>query len=379
MHESEPALGYERERRRSRALLVTAIAACVVLLTGVIPSPYVIERPGPTVDVLGSVALEGEEPRPVIEIDGAAREAEHASGADGADASGQGSLRLLTVSISGSRERPKSWLSLLPGLVDPAQEIKPVDELYPEGVSEKARTEQNMVLMENSQEQAAASAFAYLGEDVPVTLTVAGIAEGSPAEGVLEEGDVLVEVAGESDFDFAQLREKIVANGADRPLALAVERDGARVDVELVPGVPDGGGEPMIGAVLQSEYSLPHEVDIALADIGGPSAGLVFALGIIDLMSAEAPLAGIDAAGTGTIDAAGNVGPIGGLEQKMWAASRAGSSLFLMPVGNCVDLPERIPGELEVVPVATLEEAVAAVETVADGGTPPDVEACSAP
>src|SRR5690606_3566774 len=115
------------------------------------------------------------------------------------------------------------------------------------------RTEQNAELMESSQELAAAAAFTYLGERVPVTLSVAGVAEGSPAEGVLQDGDVLLEVEHVSDFDFAQLRESIVNNGIGEPLELMVQRDGSPVEVEVTPQLPDGGSEPMIGAVLHSD------------------------------------------------------------------------------------------------------------------------------
>lgn len=361
-----PVPGADAPRPRSRLLLAVAIAAGAVLLAGVIPSPYVIERPGPTVDVLGSIEIEKGEPRPVIEID------------DVDVFEDEGSLRLLTVSISGSREHPKSWLSLLPGLVDPAQQILPVDEVYPEGESEEERTEYNAALMEDSQEKAAAAAFEYLGNQVPVTLTVAGVADGSPSDGVLQEGDVILAVGDLSDVSYAQLREEIARNGAGTPLKIAVERDGERVDLDITPELPEGGEEPMIGAVLQTDYDLPHEVDIALADIGGPSAGLVFTLGLIERLTPDSLLDGQQVAGTGTINASGQVGAIGGLEQKMWAASRAGSELFLMPLANCADLPEEIPGDLHVAPVATLEEAVAAIEASAAGEEPRGVEACTA-
>lgn len=366
MHEFEPMRSAEEERRTARRWTVLGAIAFLLLLAAVIPAPFVVERPGPTVDVLGTVETEEGEIEPVISVQGAETY------------EGEGSLRLLTVSISGSPQHPKRWLSLVPALIDPSQRIRPTEELFPSGRTEEERHAVNTVLMDDSQEQAAAAAFRELGEDVPVTLTVAGVIDPGPAAGILREDDEVVEAAGSPVADFAELRERIVAAGAGNPIDLVVERGGESVPVSIVPEIPEDGGEPMIGATIASEYALPHEVDFSLADIGGPSAGLVFALGLVDLMTPGSLLDGLHTSGTGTITASGDVGPIGGLEQKMWAASRAGSDLFLMPLANCATLPERIPDGLVVAPVATLDEAVDAVEAAASGEEPAGLERCDA-
>ncbi len=356
----------ERERRRVRILLGIAILACLTLLAAVIPSPFAIERPGPVVNTLGEVAIE-DETMPVIAI------------LDAETYPTTGELNLLTVSIAGGPEHPVSWLSLVPALLDPSQRIAPRNEFFPEGVSEQDREAANTVMMDTSQMQSAAAAFRELGEPVAVELRVAGVSEDGPAEGILRVDDVIEGINGSPVADFAALRSAIVDSGVDAALTIQVRRDGESTEVSVTPRLPEGGTEPMLGAVISSSYDLPAEVDISLSQIGGPSAGMIFALGIYDQLTPGGLLDGLTVSGTGTISDEGVVGPIGGLAQKMWAASRADSDLFLMPVANCADLPSRIPSGLTVAPVETLAEAIDAIEGATAGETPAGIERCDAP
>ena len=366
MHETDVTETQPRGILFSRWMIVAAVVSVTVLIGSLIPSPYAVEGPGPTLDVMGTVLDEDGEVLPVISIDGATTYPD------------EGTLRLLTVSVSGSPQHPRSWFSLIPAVLNPKQQIRPLEDFFPEGISEDERTERNSALMMSSQEVAAAAAFLELGEEIPIELTVADISEGGPATGVLEVGDTILRVGGEAIERFDELRERIVAGGADAPLTLTVGRDGEEVDLELTPAVPEGGTEPLIGAVIQSTLELPRDVQFAVEDIGGPSAGLVFALGIMDRMTKESMLEGLNVAGTGTISIDGRVGPIGGLEQKLLGAQSAGSELFLMPLANCADLPERIPSGLQVATVETLDEAVSAIEAAAAGERPAGIERCSA-
>lgn len=353
------------ERRRSRVLLGIAILACAMLLAAVVPSPYVIEQPGPVVDTLGEVRID-EQPTPVITIDGA--ETYPTSG----------ELNLLTVSILGNPDQPKSWLSLVPALFDPAQRVAPVGEFYPRGVTVEQRETENAVLMGSSQTQAAAAAFREVGEDVGVELSVAGVSENGPADGVLESGDRLVSLDGREIEDFSALRRGIADAGAGTEVGIGIVRDGERREVRLTPRLPEGGTEPLIGVTISSAYELPAEVDISLSHIGGPSAGLVFGIAILDRLTPGEMLDGRTVSGTGTLTDTGEVGAIGGLAQKMWAADRAGSELFLMPVDNCADLPDRRPSGLRIAPVESLGEAVEAIAALTAGEEPAGIERCDA-
>ncbi|SDQ36986.1 YlbL family protein [Leucobacter chromiiresistens] len=351
--------------RRSRRLWIAGAIAVPVLLAGAIPSPYVLERPGPVVDTLGDVTVD-DAVEPVVSFP------------DAKTYPTSGTLNLLTVQVLGSPDDRRSWLSLVPGLVDPSQRIAPLTDFFREGETSDDREAQNTALMAGSQTTAAAAAFRATGAEVGVVLTVAEVAPGSAADGVLQAGDRLIALDGDEIESFAMLRERTVAAGDGGLLRLGIERDGDRLDVELSPTVPEGGEEPLIGATIATDFELPSEVDISLDDIGGPSAGMVFSLAMYDRLTPGELLGGMTVSGTGTMSDGGEVGPIGGLEQKMWAASRAGSDLFLMPLGNCADLPEHVPGEMPVAPVATLDEAIDAVETAAAGGTPAGLERCGA-
>ncbi|WP_336658456.1 YlbL family protein [Leucobacter sp. USHLN153] len=349
-------------RSRAWVLLVIAIP---LLLAGAIPSPYAIERPGPVVDTLGEVRIDGKS-QPVVSF------------ADAKTYPTTGRLNLLTVQILGSPDRQRSWLSLVPALFDPSQRIAPLSDFFVEGQTSEDRDAQNTVLMASSQSTAAAAAFRELDEPVSEVLTVAQIAPESAADGVLQQGDVLTTLDGEPLADFAMLRERTMQAGDGGVLKLGIERDGEKRSVEVEPSVPEGGDEPLIGATISISYDLPSEVDVKLEDIGGPSAGMVFSIAMVDQLTPGDLLGGMTVSGTGTMSGDGEVGPIGGLEQKMWAASRADSDLFLMPLGNCADLPDRIPERVRIAPVATLSEAIDAVETAASGGTPAGVERCGA-
>ena len=353
------------DRRRRRGYWIIAGIAIPVLLAAAIPSPFVIERPGPVVNTLGDVSIDGTV-EPVMTFP------------DTKTYDTTGTLNLLTVQILGSPDQRRSWLALLPAVFDPSQRIAPLTDFFLDGETSDDRDAQNTALMASSQATSTAAAFRQLGEPVGVELSVAQVAGGGAAAGVLQPGDRLVSVDGEQITDFAMLRKRTIAAGEGATLRIGIERDGASRTVELTPTIPDGGTEPLIGASISVNYDLPSDVEIHLKDIGGPSAGMVFSLAMYDRLTPGDLLKGLTVSGTGTMADTGQVGPIGGLEQKMWAASRAGSDLFLMPVGNCADLPEHIPDGLRVAPVATLSDAISAVQAVTGGTEPQGLERCAA-
>jgi PDZ domain-containing protein len=120
------------------------------------------------------------------------------------------------------------------------------------------------------------------------------------------------------------------------------------------------------------DYDFPIDVTIQLNNVGGPSAGMMFALGIIDTLTPGELNAGETVAGTGTITAGGEVGPIGGIRQKMWGARDAGAEWFLAPEANCDEVVGHIPGDLQVFSVATLDDALDVLDAVREDG---DLEA----
>ncbi len=357
------------DRRKVRWAYIVLGIALIWLLAAVTPSPYALEKPGPVVDALGTVRVAGDDV-PVVAIDGVQT------------FPASGHLNVLSVSLFGTPDSHASWLEVGIALFDPSTRILPIDEAFPSGLTSAERTHESALMMSQSQYRAVAAALHRL--DIPVTsrLSVAGVVAGGPADGVLQAGDVLRAVGGAQTRTVEELRDALGASlgveDADRPIAITVLRDGAVQQLSVTPRPAEPGGQPLLGIQVVQEYEFPFEVDLTLGDIGGPSAGLIFALAVYDALTPGGLAGDLSISGTGTITADGSVGPIGGLEQKMWGASRAGTDLFLMPLGNCADVPESIPGGMRVAPVETLDEAISAIESKTRGVDPPGLERCEA-
>jgi len=334
-------------------LLVGAVAGTVLFATA--PSPYVVERPGPVFDTLGEVENSAGEKVPLIEIPG---ETTYPT---------SGRLDLLTVYVNGSRENPLNWLDVARSWFDPSRTVVPIDAVYPPGQTQEEADEQSFVAMSTSQQDAVAAALTELGIAYSSVLTVEAVVEGSPAEGVLEEGDELLTVDGTPLPDVDALRAALADAGVGTTVVLGIRRDGDAATVELAPAASETDGSAVIGIYPRENFEFPLDVRIQLQNVGGPSAGMMFALGIYDKLTPGELTDGAHIAGTGTIGADGRVGPIGGIVQKMYGAQAAGADWFLAPVANCRAVVGRIPAGIEVFAVATLDEAIEAVEAVADG------------
>lgn len=353
-------------RRIGRGWIVVGIMAALLLLAAVTPSPYAIERPGPVVNAFGDYPGPDGEDVPVIRIDGATSYPT------------SGALNILSVSVRGTPSDPVSWLSLGGVLLDPTRSAVPLGELFPDGMTAEERTAQSDEMMRVSQLSATAAALRLAGLPVTERLLVVSVFADGAAEGVLREGDLIVGAGGAEVHDFAGLQAAMLAAPAGEPLALEIERDGRRIDLSLVPEIT-ADGSPRLGIGIGPDYEFPFDVDLELDSIGGPSAGLTFALAIYDLLTPGQLTGGEQVSVTGTIEADRAVGPIGGLTQKIWGASLAGSELLLMPVENCAEVPDRLPEGMRIMPVATLDEAVGALDALREGGDVPGMERCTAP
>ena len=319
------------------------------------PSAYVIQQPGATFDTLGSVTIADEEVE-LIDIPGQTTYPT------------DGSLRLLTVGVVGSRRTPVPWLDVVQAWFDPSKAVIPVETAYPMGQTVEQSNEENQLLMTESQQAAAAAALVELGHEVPTSLTVRSVVPDSPADGQVEVGDQIVRANGRHLMDAASLQAQVAESGSQQPVDLALVRGGAELEVSITPA--DGfAPHPIIGVSVQTDYDFPFEVHIQLEDVGGPSAGMMFALGIVDKLTPGAMTGGEQIAGTGTLTASGEVGPIGGIRQKLYGAVNAGSSWFLAPRDNCDEVVGHVPPGLTVFSVATLGDALQAVEAISEGET----------
>jgi len=223
--------------------------------------------------------------------------------------------------------------------------------------------------MTSSQETATAAALTELHIPFSTQVVVVQSEKGFPAYGVLKAGDVITEVNGQPVTSQAGLTKLISAHPAGSTLALTITRDGQSHQVQV--GTRQSGGHPVMGVQIMEEYKFPFQVKISVGDIGGPSAGMMFALGIIDKLTKMNLTAGRFIAGTGEIEANGRVDPIGGIQQKMIGARNAGATIFLTPAANCADAKGAVPAGLRLVKVSTLNQAVTYLEALKAGKSAP--------
>ncbi|WP_337061891.1 YlbL family protein [Kineococcus sp. G2] len=372
--EPEPVRGPDREPGREpagepggapaaprgsspRGVLLAASSFCavaLVALVGVLEVPYVSLSPGPVRDVLPAEDERADE-QVLVEVSGAPTYPT------------DGSLDLTTVSLRGGPglEQPL-WEALL-AWRDPDVSVVPRALYYSPRTTQEEADAASAAEMAGSQEAAEVAALTELGIDVTATTTrrVQEVAPAAPAAGVLRPGDVITSVDGAEVADFEALKAAVGALPAGAEVRLGITRGGEAREVTTSTYAPQG--ETLLGIVPDVEYDSPVEVDIAIEDIGGPSAGTVFALAVVDLLTPGALTGGEHVAGTGAIRADGTVLPIGGLRQKVIGARRAGAEWFLAPAEECGEVAGVVPEGITVVGVRTLHEARTAVEAIGEG------------
>jgi len=351
----------DRPSARAMTLSVSMLATAVLLAAvAVLPAPYSVSGPGPTEDVLGKV-----DDKPLITIDGASTY------------TSTGELRLTTVSATGGPGYPSSTLRVLQGWLSPWSLVQPREILFPDADRTQDDIDQeNSAQMVSSQENASVAALTELGYEVPATLVVAGTVKGTGADGKFEDGDVLTAVNGTDLPDYLSLITTMDAVKPGAKVTATVRRQGEDVDV-VVPTTKGDDGRAQMGVYIDPDFHMPVDIAIEAGRIGGPSAGTMFALGVIDLMTPQDEAAGQVIAGTGTIDVAGTVGPIGGIRQKLAGAARDGATWFLAPAANCGEVVGHVPDGLRVVRVETLHEAYEDVVAIG-AGKAKDLPTCEA-
>ncbi|GAB3616665.1 PDZ domain-containing protein [Okibacterium endophyticum] len=353
-------------RRRRRGWIALAVGFVLLGVLAIWPSSYVIQQPGPVFDTLGSVESDDEDV-PLITIDGT--ETYPTSG----------SLDMLTVQVLGNPEQRPGWFEIVSAWFDPARMVVPLEAVFPSDQTLDERNEQNEELMVDSQQDAIAAALSELGYEFPAEFSIGRITEGSPAEGTLKVDDVLVSVNDVPVPDVETIREVLIENGTEKPAEFDVIRGGVPTTVSVTPEpwpLENGETMPVVGITTTYVYDFPVDVTIQLDDVGGPSAGMMFALGIVDKLTPGELNAGEQVAGTGTIGADGAVGPIGGVRQKLYGAQNAGAGVFLAPQGNCQEVVGHVPDGLDVYSVATLDDAIAVLETISSGDGADELPTC---
>jgi PDZ domain-containing protein len=351
---------YEAEERGVRlgqgwiTWFVGALLIVAVFAFAYTPSGYVVEKPGDVYDTLGTVEVGGDTV-PLVDIP---MEETFPT---------TGSLSMLTVVTVGNREHTASWGTVAMAWLNKSQAILPLDEVFPVGVTTAQRTEISQAQMSMSQQRAVAAALTVLGEEYTTSVSIVATMDDGPAAGVLEPGDIIESINAAPIDDIAAVREALDENGVDKPATISVSRAGVAQDLQVTP--IDGDTGPIIGVEIDESYDFPFDVLIQLEGVGGPSAGQIFALAIIDKLTPGSITGGTDVAGTGTITEDGVVGAIGGIRQKMYGAKDAGAEYFLAPVANCPEVVGEIPDGLQVFAVETLSDSLAVLNTLSTGAS----------
>lgn len=337
-------------RRTIASLLSVGMLVVLLVWAAQLPVPYVTLSPGPTVDVLGEV--DGTQ---IVQVDG-----EPTYPTDG-------ELRLTTVSVT----RPDAELSLVAAIESWLRDdvaVVPYAAMYPEESSNEEEEAESAAQMVSSQDTAVAAALTQLGYELDTHPEVVGVDPGGPSKGKLKARDVITSVDGTATPSVEAVLAALEDVEPDERVALDVRRQGEHRTVNVVTAEsPDDPERAILGVTVGTGYELPFDVRLALEEsIGGPSAGLMFALSVYDELTPGALTGGHDVAGTGTITLDGSVGPIGGIRQKIAGAKDSGAELFLVPPANCAGaVAEPIHG-IELVRADTLRSAVGSLQKYAE-------------
>ncbi|MEV0623860.1 PDZ domain-containing protein [Nonomuraea sp. NPDC050404] len=346
----------------SRRALTLLLAGFLVLALGVVgafrPVPYVVLSPGPTENTIGEV-----DKKPVIAIKG--RQTYPTSGA----------LHLVTVAYQGGPAAQIDLLTALRGWLDPTVAVVPEETIFAPGREPQEVEEENVVEMTNSQDSATAAALNEL--KIPYTMAVGVVSteKGKPADGKVRKDDEITAVDGKETKDVTAVQSAVKAHKPGDEVVLTIMRGKEKLDVPLQT-VAGPQKQTIVGLSMQAKYKFPFEVDINVGDVGGPSAGLMFSLGILDKLTPGEITGGKKIAGTGTIQPTGEVGPIGGIAQKMVGAKSAGATVFLTPADNCAEAMKAAPEGLRLVRADTLHSAVSSLDALRTGKG--EVPACEA-
>ncbi|HEU0192532.1 MAG TPA: PDZ domain-containing protein [Mycobacterium sp.] len=335
-------------RRISTLLVALAPVMAFGVLLAVVTVPFVSLGPGPTFDTLGTV-----DGKQVVDIQGVPT---HPT---------TGHLNMTTVTQRDGLTLGEALALWLSG----REQLMPRDLVYPPGRSREEVDDDNDADFKQSEQSAEYAALGYL--HYPSAVTVAEVLDPGPSAGALQPGDAVQAVNGTPVTTVDQFTALIADTRPGQVAVIDYRRKNAPPGaVRITLGTGKEHDHGFLGiAVLDAAWA-PFRVDFNLGNVGGPSAGLMFSLAVVDKLTTGV-LAGTDfIAGTGTIKANGDVGAIGGISHKMVAAREAGATVFLVPTDNCYEARSDNDG-LQLVKVDNLSQAIDALHTITAGGQPP--------
>ncbi|MEU6677578.1 PDZ domain-containing protein [Streptomyces sp. NPDC046853] len=350
--------------RRTATMLASTLMLIALLCAGVlIKVPYSVMSPGPTVNTLGDHGGE-----PVLQISG------HKTYPT------SGHLNMTTVRVT-SADYNMNIAEAVYGWLAHDNIVVPHETLYPNGKTEQQSSQENAEEFSQSQEAAKVAALRELDLPVKSQVVVSTVFKDSPAEGKLHAGDVIKTVDGKPVKEMTDVSELVTKHKPGQDVvfsvvpvkeAAAAEKAGkepTRTEDLKITTEKAQDGRAVVGIEAGTDHTFPFTIDIKLADVGGPSAGLMFALGIVDKLTPGDLTGGNFVAGTGTIEVDGKVGPIGGIGMKTVGARAKGAEYFLTPKDNCSTAAKDVPDGLTLVKVDNIDDAVDALNDIRKGRT----------
>ncbi len=340
-------------RRKTVGWLLVLVSFFGVVAASLVPARYVIHSPGTVINVFGSI-----QDKAIISVKGAKT------------FSTTGEFDVLTVYVRGEPGNLPTWAEVIAAYFNSDQVLTPYDSVYSPDEDKSQHDAEVSKMMLDSQRDAIAVALKKSGYVFKSWLAVDAVVAGRPADGVFKPDDIIKAVNSIEPKSLADITDEI-GRLAGKPVTFEIIRKGKPQTLEVTPVIDPQSGLYRVGLQLNFRYDFPIEVKVNLGDVTGPSAGLTFALGIIDTLDAPSLTDGNKIASTGTISADGSVGAIGGVRLKMKAALDAGAKLMFAPYGNCDEIAGYVPKGLQVVAVKNIDDALAALKTLKKEKTTP--------
>jgi Lon-like protease len=263
-------------------------------------------------------------------------------------------------------EQESSWAEVVHARINGKAEIVPAALIRPPGTTQEQVNATNQRLIDESKPIAAVVGLRAAGFPVEITgqgAQVQSVLSGAPADGVLQVGDIITSVDGAPITTTDSLIKAITAHQIGDAVPLTVHRGDQDMSLQLTTAKAPDGNRPIIGVTISTymfEVHMPFPVEIQSDNVGGPSAGFMFALAILDAVTDGDLTRGYYVAGTGTIAQDGTVGAVGGAAEKALAAEQDGAQIFLVPRDDANDAGRWVH-DLRIVPVGNFQDAIDAL------------------
>ena len=341
---------------------ITPTLVVVLLISALllIPVPFIKISAGPLFNTVG-IEMDKE----VISISGVETYAS------------KGELNFTTVSETGGPFGRLVLVDAISAWINPTEAIVPTRDLYPEIIDPQVIRQENERAFSNSQTDAIAAALSHLKIPVTMNVVVDSVVVDSPSDGIIEPGDIVISVDNKEVKTASDVVKYVQVHKPNEKINLSLSRNLKKLEVTVVATeLKSDVKKASIGISIGPRIDPPYDFNFGVAEVGGPSAGLMLTLGIIDELTINDLTGGNIIAGTGTINYLSEVGPIGGIRQKLEGAKKSGAQLFLAPIDNCDEVSSDYYKSMPVVAVSNLTDALSAIEKFTKSGDIQGLETC---